>query len=119
MTCEAAEVHLVNDCLGKRSAERDITLPIISSRVRDDAFQRRRHVIARLASCVPIAGLRPGDAPGIWIEQHLLRIEPEPFCRVERPSHAIPIDLSRSDARHEHVPVMVCAVVPRVELYDP
>src|SRR3954449_2546421 len=117
MTCEAADVHLVNDRLGKRSAERRITLPIISSRVRDDAFQRRRHVIAGLASCVPIADLRPGDALGIWIEQHLLRIEPEPSSRVERPCHAIPIDLSRSDARHEYVPVMVCTVHPRVELY--
>src|SRR4051794_29451524 len=119
MTCEAAEVHLVNDRLGKRSPERDIALPIISSRVRDDAFQRRRHVIAGLASCVSITDLRPGDAPSIWIEQHLLRIEPEPSCRVERPCHAISIDLSRSDARHEHVPVMVCAVLPRIEFYDP
>ena len=105
--------------MGKGSAERLVALPVIRSDVRDNALQCCRDIVPRMPRSLPAARRRPGDAFPIRIEQYLARVKTQPSLRVERSGDAIGVELSRDDAGHKDVPIMVGAVRPRIEVDDP
>ena len=116
MPGEAADMHLVDDRLGERPAQGCITLPVIAARVDHHAPQRQGHVVSRASSSLPAATRRPGYAFPVRVEQHFRRVEAQPSLGIKRSGNTIGIDLTRGDARHEDVPIMVCSVRPRVEI---
>jgi len=74
MPRESADMHLVDDRLGKRPAERGIALPVIGVGVDDDALQRCRRVVSRFSRRLPAPPHRSGDAFAVRIEEHLVRV---------------------------------------------
>jgi len=119
MAGEPADMHLVNDRLRKGLTEKRIPLPVICARVDDHALQGRSGIVPRTPCGLAAASFRPGNAFPVWIEQYLVAVETQPPLGVERPGDPVSIDLTRSDAGHKDVPIMVGSVGPRVEIDDP
>jgi hypothetical protein len=116
MPGEPAAMHFVDDRLGKRPAERCVSFPVIGVGVNDHALQCRRRVVPGSPRRLPAASRRPGNAFSVGVEQKLVRVETQPSCRIEGAGNAVAIELTRGDARHECVPIVVGAIDPRVEI---
>jgi hypothetical protein len=119
VTSEAGDMHFVNDRFGERSARRRVAFPIIGIGIDDHASQGRRGIIAGFTSGVTAATCRDRNALAVSIEQDLLGIKPEPVLRIEWPCYPVAVDLTRPDAGHEHMPIVISAVPVRIEVDDP
>src|SRR5271165_4622005 len=115
MAREAGDVHLVNDCRGKTPMQRLVALPIVRAVVDDRAFHGDRVLLC--VSGRPAAGIRLGhdDRAPIWVEQGLARIETQATLGIEGTKRAIGVELSGTDPRHENVPIVIGAVLARIE----
>ena len=78
MPGEAGDVHLVDDHVLHRAAERLVTLPVIVVHVDDDAPHRRRQVVGRSHGIVTVEKPR-GSAQRVWVDQHLVAVEAKPL----------------------------------------
>ena len=119
MTREAGDVHFVNDGFGEGAARWRVALPIIGSGIDDHASEGRRGIISGFSGSFTAAACRHGNALAIRIEQQLLRVKPEPVCRIEWPRNSVAIDLTCRDPWNEHMPVVIGAVLMRIEVDDP
>src|SRR5262249_57212946 len=67
MARETADVHFVDDRARRWPVKRRVALPVVRGRVDDDAFHRRRCIIARAAGGLTAIALRHNDAATVRI----------------------------------------------------
>ena len=113
---EPGHVHLVDHRIDKRPLERRVALPVVvrADRPRRSSWRRPRCRPApppsrgRSSRCSP----RPArtDRPAASRDRTA-----SPAAGLFGPRNAVAVELPRSDARHEHVPVVVGAILLRVE----
>src|SRR5436190_13695793 len=104
---ESFDVQLVNDCLVPGNARQAIVAPV---KLRLDHLGKRRDC-CRIASRiehqrVPCQAAR--NYPGIGFKKDLAWIEAMTQRRILRSVNPIAIELSRSQARRESMPDVVC-----------
>lgn len=85
MPRESFHMQLLDHGLDQGPPERSIALPVVLSRVGNDAFHRRGGVVARPSGGAAIVCLRDGYGEAIGIEQHLLAVEANPLIRSRAP----------------------------------
>src|SRR5262249_27463867 len=119
MPGEPADMHLVDDRLGKRPTEGYVALPIIAARVDDDAPQRRSSVVPWTSRGLSAATRGPGNAFPVRVEQCLAGVEAQSSLGIERSGDTVGVELACGAVWHECVPIMVGAVDPRVQINDP
>ena len=112
---EPTHVHLVHHRPRRRGVQGQVAFPVVRGRIDDDALHRRRRVVAVAARGVAAVTVRDDDAASVRVEQDLFRIEAMPVRRIEGPVDSVPVDLPRPDAGHEHVPVVILPVRPRID----
>src|SRR6516165_2232716 len=110
MSGEPADMQLVDDSLCKGPSWRCVTLPIVVARVDHYAPERGGGVVARIASRLPAATRRPGNAFPVRVEQHLVVVETQPPSGIERSGHTVAVKLACGDAGHKDVPIVVGAI---------
>src|SRR6516164_3349697 len=106
MPGEPADMHLVNDRLGKRPTEGYVALPIITARVDDDAHQRRSSVVPRTSRGLSAAACGPGNALPVRVEQWLAGVVAECTLGIERSDATVGVDMACGDVCHECVSIM-------------
>ena len=74
MPGEAGDVHLIDDHVPHRPAERLVALPVVIVNVDDDAAHRGSQIVGRPNGIVAVEQ-RLGVAQGIRVNQHLIAIE--------------------------------------------
>ena len=79
MTGEAGDVHLVNNQVLYWPAERLVALPVVVVKVDDDAAHGGRQIVSRPDGIVPVEK-RLGVAWGVWVNEHLIAVEPKPYA---------------------------------------
>src|SRR6516164_8573480 len=98
MTGKAGHVHLVNNQVLYWPAERLVALPVVVVKVDDEAAHRGRHIVGRSDGIVPVEK-RLGVAQGVWVDQHLVAVEPKPYAvEILRPIDAIGVMSPRLEA---------------------
>ena len=113
------DVQLVDYGPGEGAFQRNVPLPVVSARICHHAFDGHGSVVTRLGCGRAAISSRNRHRTTIWIEEDLFPVEPEPAPRFTRAGHAVGVQLPRLDAGDEYVPIMVGAVQPGVECYDP
>ena len=115
---EALDVRLVEDRVAPWPLRRPIVTPGVGWSV-DDAFRHHRRAVAPVRSQVAAVrsrtiaeqGVVPADAavqaPGIGIEEQLVRVEAVPAPRLVGAVHAIAVELSRLQAGDIAVPDLI------------
>ena len=119
MACEAPHMQLVNHGLGKGPLERPIAFPIVPVGIGHDAFHRHRDIVAGPRRSPAVVCPGDGYDKPVRVEKHLLGVEPKSTARIESPVRAVGIHLARLEARHEGVPVVIGAMLIRIERDDP
>jgi hypothetical protein len=117
MTGEPAHVHFVDDGPGPGVVERDIALPVELAGINDHTLHCPGGILSRLAGRVATVARGHDDALPVRIEKHLTGVETEASLRLERASDAVAINLPRSQAGDEDVPVVIGPVLRRIEGY--
>src|SRR6266849_4014476 len=107
MTREASHVHLVNDCPRAWPLERNIAFPVVCMRIYYDALHGNAGVVVSCENSVPAVAPRDDYASSVWIEEQFAGIKSHPVRRIPGSVHAISVNLARTPARHEDVPVVV------------
>src|ERR1700733_7597067 len=110
MTSETSHVHLVNDAACGAVLKRSVAFPIIGARVHDDTFHRRGGIIADHAGRVTAIFIGNYDAAAVGVQQNLGGIKAHSVRRIERSISPVGVELPRSRAWHEDMPVGVSAV---------
>src|ERR1700683_2986887 len=111
MRGKSADVHFVNNSAGGRALQGNVSFPIISTWIHDDAFHR-----ARGFDCsAPVVTPGNGHAAAIGIEKNLGGIETQTTRGIPWAEHAVTVQLSRVDTRHEYMPVVRCPVCLRLQ----
>ncbi len=116
MAGEPSDVHLVHDRVRGGPSQRRVALPVVRAAIHHHALHHRAGVVAVFPCRLATVPRRHDHAAPIGIEKDLARIESHPGSRIERPLHTISVQLSRTHAGHERVPVEVRAVGRGVEL---
>jgi hypothetical protein len=104
---EPADMQLVDDRVGERSAGRAIVFPVVPVPSGHHALHGGRQVAARPHGRRPIVGARHFHCAPVRIQQQLVAVEPQPAIRRERPYRPEAVELARSDAWHERTPVVI------------
>src|SRR4029077_10441780 len=107
---EAAHMHFINDGLSRGFVERCVSLPVVSMRICDHAFNGHRGVIASHLGCVATVVLWNNNAASVRIDENLVRIETHSTQRIEGTVNAVTINLSGFHARYEYVPIVIRSV---------
>ena len=118
MAGEAAHMQFVNYGLGEGPLEWQIAFPIIVAGIGHDAFHRHSCVVAGPACGSAVVGFWDRYGKTIRVEQNLLAIEPKTALRDERPMGAVTINLPRFYVRDKDMPVVVGAMLMRIERND-
>jgi hypothetical protein len=87
-------------------------------RVGNHALHGSSRVVALSTRCLSAIVLRDDNCAAIWVEKKLGRVEPQPASGLERSAGSESIDLTRFDAGHEYVPIVICTICERVDLDD-
>jgi len=96
--------------VAEQPAERRVAFPIVSSRIDNYAFHRRRSVVSRPRSRVATVVFGDHDAARIRIKQHLGMVKPQAQRGLEPSVHAIAVNLPFSRSGNECVPIVVGAI---------
>jgi len=117
VTSETADVHLVNDCLAERAAERRVALPVVPPPVGDDRPHGRSGRVAGMLGRIPAVGRRYGNGGRVGVEEELVAVESESgtLWAVDTPA----VDLAGAQAGNLDVPVVEGPVAAAVEVDDP
>ena len=115
MAGEPTDVHLVHDRVRRGPSQRGVAFPVVRAAIHHHTLHRRGGVVARSLRRLAAVARRHDHTAAVGIEQDLGRIESHAGSRIERSLHAISVQLSRTHAGHEHVPVEVRAVGRGVE----
>ena len=115
MAGEAAHVHLVDDGLRGRPAQRRVAFPVVGGRIDHHALHRGRAVVAGLAGGGATVAVGNRHAAAIRVEEDLGGIEAHALRGIPRPLDAIAVDLACPHAGNEHVPVVVGAIGGRID----
>ena len=107
---EPAHMHFINDGSRRGFVERCVSLPVISMRICDDAFNRHRGVIAFRPSCVATVILWNNHAAPVRIKEDFGRVETHSTSRIESSHSSITVDLSCFHPRYENVPIVISPV---------
>src|SRR5271165_3694141 len=93
-----------------------VTFPVVGARIDNHALHRGRAIIPVLN---PLAGVvfRHGNPTAIWIEQNLGAVKAAARLRIEWPTHAITVKLSRLQSGNKDVPVMIGTVREWIQRY--
>ena len=95
--------------------KRCIAFPIVGGRIDHHALHGGAAVVAGSAGGGATVAIRNDHAAAIGIEENLGPIETHAVRGIRRPLDAIAVDLACFHARDEYVPVVVCAIVDRVD----
>src|SRR5262249_29927600 len=115
MTREALYVHFVNDGLIARLAQRGVTLPVIPACIYNHALHRGCGVVASLSSRLARVRFRDRDSATIGVEQDFRGVKPHGIGRIKRSMNSITVELPRLNFRNQDVPIVISAIVGRVE----
>ena len=110
MAGEAAHVHFINDSPRGRPVERRVAFPIVGTWIGHHTLHSRRAIVAFLPGSFATVILRHNGAASIRIEEDFGGIEAHSTRRIERSLNSITVDLPRSHAGHEYVPVVIRVV---------
>jgi hypothetical protein len=108
MTSEATNMQLVYYGLDEWPLERQVTLPVIGTRICCDGLHCTFSLVCKAVVC-----LRDGDRSTIGIQQNLIYIEAQSALRLEWAKSSEGIDLTRGQVRYKDVPVVIGAVLAR------
>src|SRR5438309_10944907 len=103
-------MHLVDDGLRRWTSERHIALPVVCRRVQYNAFHCRCSVVPMSTCCVPVVCFGDRDSMPVRIEQNFFGVETHTSGRIKRSMESIPIELSRANAGHKHMPIVIGAI---------
>ena len=107
---KTADMHFVYDGLGRRSLERCVSFPIVSTRIGHNALNRRFCVVAFDSSCVATVILWNNRATSIRIDEDFGGIKAHSIRWIEGAPNSISVDLSCFHTRYENVPIVICPV---------
>src|SRR5262249_39508451 len=99
----------------RRNAHGHIIFPIERVGIDYHAFHCGCSVVASTTGSVAAVALGNDYAAAVGVEENFGRIEPPATRGVEWSLDSIAVDLPWLYVRHEHVPVVVCAVGERIE----
>src|SRR6516165_12386189 len=100
MPCKATDMHFIDDALRGRAVKRSITFPVVSVDLYDNAFHRRRGVVAGSGRRLTIVIWRHGYSSTIGVQQNFFGIKTQTTGGLGRPVNPIGVDLSWFDSRH-------------------
>src|SRR4029077_12399892 len=107
---KTAHMHFVYDGPRRGPLEWCVSFPIVSTRIRHNALDRQRSVVAFLSGRVATVVLWNNRAASIRIDEDFGRIEAHSTRRIERSPNSISIDLPCFHSRYEDVPIVICPV---------
>ena len=119
MAGKTADMHFINDGLGKRVVKGRVAGPIIAAGIGHHTFHGAGGVIARLGRGPAAVILGDDYSPAIRVKQHFLTIKTETLLRLKGTVDAIAIDLAGFESRYKNVPVVESPVLVGVERDDP
>jgi hypothetical protein len=96
--------------LRRGPVKRGVAFPVESTRIRDDALNRRRRVIAVISGRVATVVLWNNGAASVRIDENFGRIEAHSTRRIEGTVNAVTIDLPCFHAGYEYVPIVIRSV---------
>ena len=118
MPGEAGDVHLIDDHVPHRPAERLVALPVVIMNVDDDAAHRGSQIVGRPNGIVAVEQ-RLGVAQGIRVNQHLVAIEAKASAmEILWPIDTVGVMSARLEAPDVDVPEKKRLVDGRLELDD-
>src|ERR1700704_4424230 len=79
-----------------------------------DALHSGRRLVIVGADSVATVVFRNNYTSAVWIEEHFSGVETHPVLRVHASVYAIPVNLARTHAGYEDMPVVIGAVRRRV-----
>src|SRR5262245_3990846 len=115
MSCEAADVQLVDHRLCEGAVQRTVAFPVVTANVGNDALHGDRRIVSRPACRAAVIGARYRHRAAVWVEEHLRSIEAEPVPGSPGAVRAVRVDLPGAQRRDVRVPVVVSAVALRIE----
>ena len=95
--------------------QREIPLPVVSTRINNHALHRGGSVITFPTCRLAGKEFRNHHTSAIRIKKYLGRIETQATLRGRRPNNSVAIELARRDARNEAMPVVVPPIRNRIE----
>ena len=115
MAREASHVHLVDDGLGNGPAQRLVALPVVAGIIHHDALHGRAGVVAGPAGRFPAVDGWHRHAAAVGVEQDLVRVITQTLFRRVGADGPIGVNLAGLHAGDERMPVVVGAVLRRIE----
>src|SRR5262249_37489285 len=111
MAREPRHVKLVDHCLGKGPAERQIALPIIAIGIGYDAFHGGGGIVTWPRGCPAVVFVWDSYGEPVRVEEHLLGVEAISAHRDKKTVCPVGIYLARFPARDKENPVVMGAGV--------
>ena len=118
MAGEAADVHLVDDRVPHRPAERLVAFPVVVMGIDDNTAHGGRNVVPRTGGIVANEALL-GVAQGVGVDQHLVAVEAKPSTvKIFWPIDTVCVMSAGLEVFDIDVPEEKGPVVVRVQLED-